>query len=32
MGTLTNGKFWVGVLAGVALYYLYQNHFRGKTA
>jgi hypothetical protein len=28
MATLTNGKFWIGVIAGVALYYLYQNHLK----
>lgn len=31
MGTLTNSKFWIGVIAGVVLYYLYQNHLRGKA-
>lgn len=30
MGTLKSGKFWVGVIAGVVFYYLYQNHLRGK--
>ena len=28
MGMLTDGKFWFGVIAGVILYYLYQNHMK----
>jgi hypothetical protein len=28
MGTLTNGKFWIGVIAGVVLYYVYQTHIK----
>lgn len=31
MGTLTNTKFWVGVIVGLVLCYLYQNHFKGKN-
>lgn len=31
MGTLTNSKFWIGVIAGAILYYVYQNHLKGKT-
>lgn len=27
---LKSRDFWVGILIGVALFYLYQNHLKGK--
>jgi hypothetical protein len=27
---LKNKDFWIGVLVGVALYYIYLNHVKGK--
>lgn len=30
MATIKSGKFWVGLIAGVVVYYLYQNHMKGK--
>lgn len=30
MGTLKSGKFWVGLIAGVVVYYLYSNHLKGR--
>lgn len=30
MGTVKSGKFWIGVIAGVVLFYVYTNHMKGK--
>lgn len=30
MATIKSGKFWVGVIAGLVLCYVYQNHLKGK--
>jgi hypothetical protein len=30
MGTVKSGKFWVGVIVGVVVFYLYTNHMKGK--
>ena len=27
---LKSKDFWIGVLVGVALYYIYMNHLKGK--
>ena len=30
MGLLQDKRFWVGLFVGVAAYYLYSNHVKGK--